>query len=108
MDTCTMKIEVTAFRNDNDNGLESISASIGVPIESNREVIRKMVDNQELTVHAVEALYNLVGRIRPDWLDDKDTRLKIETYVNGYKWLSCSGHVTMKPEGFIFDPLRAN
>ena len=102
MDTCTMKIEVTAFRNDNDNGLESISASIGVPIESNREVIRKMVDNQELTVHAVEALYNLVGRIRPDWLDDKDTRLKIETYVNGYKWLSCSGHVTMKPEGFTF------
>lgn len=47
MDTCTMKIEVTAFRNDNDNGLESISASIGVPIESNREVIRKIDVEQE-------------------------------------------------------------
>lgn len=39
MNTCTLKFEATAFRNDDDNNLEIFSASISVPVENDDEVI---------------------------------------------------------------------
>lgn len=59
MNTCTLKFEATAFRNDDDNNLESFSASISVPVENDDEVIGNALGEEKLIVHAVAALYNL-------------------------------------------------
>lgn len=68
MNTCTLKFEATAFRENDDNELESLSASISVPVENDDEVIGNMLGEEKLIVHAVAALYNLISDLRPNWL----------------------------------------
>lgn len=103
MNTCTLKFEATAFRNDEDNNLESLSASISVPVENDDEVIGNMLGNKNLIAYVVGELHGLVSYTRRKWMDGKDTSLTLDTYLDGNKYQSHSGLVTMKPEGFIFN-----
>jgi hypothetical protein len=102
MNTCTLKFEATVFRNDDDNNLESLSASISVPVENDDEVIGNTLGDEKLVVHAVAALYNLISDMRPKWLDNEDTSLTLDTYLDGRKCQTRGGFVAMKPEGFTF------
>lgn len=102
MNTCTLKFEATAFRNDDDNNLESLSASISVPVENDDEVIGNTLDDEKLIVHAVAALYNLVSDLRPNWLDGEDTSLTLDIFIDGSEAQSRGGLVAMKGNGFIF------
>ena len=52
MNTCTLKFEATAFRENDDNELESLSASISVPVENDDEVIGNTLGEEKLIVHA--------------------------------------------------------
>jgi len=101
MNTCTLKFEATAFRENDDNELESLSASISVPVENDDEVIGNMLGEEKLIVHAV-ALYNLISDLRPNWLDNEDTSLTLDISIDGRKAQSCGGLVAMKEEGFTF------
>lgn len=103
MNTCTLKFEATAFRNGDDNELESLSASISVPVENDNEVIGNTLGDEKLIVHAVAALYNLISDLRPKWLDNEDTSLTLETFLDDNKCQSCGGLVAMKESGFTFD-----
>lgn len=103
MNTCTLKFEATAFRNDDDNNLESLSASISVPVENDDEVIGNTLDDEKLIVHAVAALYNLVSDLRPNWLDGEDTSLTLDVSLDGVKCQSRGGLVTMTVKGYTFD-----
>lgn len=103
MYACTLKFEATAFREDDDNELESISASISVPVKGEDEDVGKALGNEKLTVHAVGALYDIVSYLRPNWLDNEDTSLTLDISIDGSGVQSRGGLVTMKPEGFIFN-----
>ena len=103
MYTCTMKFEATAFREDDDNELESISASISVPVKGEDEDVGEALGNEKLIVHAVGALYDIVSYLRPNWLDNEDTSLTLDISIDGSKVKSRGGLVAMKPEGFTFD-----
>ena len=102
MNTCTLKFEATAFRENDDNELESLSASISVPVENDDEVIGNTLGEENLIVHAVAALYNLISDLRPNWLDNEDTSLTLDISIDGRKAQSCGGLVAMKEEGFTF------
>lgn len=102
VNTCTLKFEATAFRENDDNELESLSASISVPVENDDEVIGNMLGEEKLIVHAVAALYNLISDLRPNWLDNEDTSLTLDISIDGRKAQSCGGLVAMKEEGFTF------
>lgn len=103
MNTCTLKFEATAFRNDDNNNLESLSASISVPVENDDEVIGNMLGEENLIVHAVAALYNLISDMRPNWLDGEDTSLTLDVSLDGVKCQSRGGLVTMTVKGYTFD-----
>ena len=103
MNTCTLKFEATAFRNDNVYDLESLSASISVPVENDDEVIGNMLGSEDLIVRTIGALCELVSYMRPKWMDDEDTSLTLDAYLDGHKCQTHSGLVAMKPEGFTFD-----
>lgn len=92
----------TAFRENDDNKLESLSASISVPVENDDEVIGNTLGEEKLIVHAVAALYNLISDLRPNWLDNEDTSLTLDISIDGRKAQSCGGLVAMKEEGFTF------
>lgn len=102
MNTCTLKFEATAFRNDDDNNLESFSASISVPVENDDEVIGNALGEEKLIVHAVAALYNLISDMRPNWLDGEDTSLTLDIFIDGSEAQSRGGLVAMKENGFTF------
>lgn len=102
MNTCTLKFEATAFRNDDNNKLESLSASISVPVENDDEVIGNTLGEEKLIVHAVAALYNLISDLRPNWLDNEDTSLTLDISIDDRKAQSRGGLVVMKKNGFIF------
>ena len=85
MSTCTLKFEATAFRENDDNELESLSASISVPVENDDEVIGNTLGEEKLIVHAVAALYNLISDLRPNWLDNEDTSLTLDISIDGRK-----------------------
>lgn len=102
MNTCTLKFEATAFRNDDNNNLESLSASISVPVENDDEVIGNMLGEENLIVHAVAALYNLISDMRPNWLDGEDTSLTLDISIDGSEAQSRSGLVAMIENGFTF------
>lgn len=102
MNTCTMKFEATAFREDADNKIESLSASISVPVENDDEVIGNTLGEEKLIVHAVAALYNLISDLRPNWLDNEDTSLTLDISIDDSKVQSRGGLVAMKEDGFTF------
>lgn len=103
MNTCTLKFEATVFRNDDDNNLESLSASISVPVENDDEVIGNTLGDEKLVVHAVAALYNLISDMRPNWLDNEDSSLSLDVSLDGVKCQSRGGLVTMTVKGYTFD-----
>lgn len=91
------------FRNDDDNNLESFSASISVPVENDDEVIGNALGEEKLIVHAVAALYNLISDMRPSWLDNEDSSLTLDVSLDGVKCQSRGGLVTMTVKGYTFD-----
>lgn len=103
MYTCTLKFEATAFREDDDNELESISASISVPVKGDDETVEETLSNEKLIVRTVVALYEIVSCLRPNWLDNEATSLTLDISIDGSEVQSRGGLVTMKPEGFIFN-----
>lgn len=103
MYTCTLKFEATAFREDDDNELESISASISVPVKGDDETVEETLSNERLIVRTVVALYEIVSYLRPNWLDNEATSLTLDISIDGSEVQSRGGLVTMKPEGFIFN-----
>ena len=102
MNTCTLKFEATAFRENDDNELESLSASISFPVEYDDEAIGEALADQDLMAYVVGELHDLVVRMRPDWLDNEDTSLTLDISIDGRKAQSCGGLVAMKEEGFTF------
>ena len=103
MNTCTLKFEATAFRENDDNELESLSASISVPVENDDEVIGNMLGEEKLIVHAVAALYNLISDLRPNWLDNEDTSLTIKAFLDDAECQTFKGLVAMKEDSYTFD-----
>lgn len=103
MYTCTLKFEATAFREDDDNELESISASISVPVKGDDETVEETLSNEKLIVRTVVALYEIVSYLRANWLDNEATSLTLDISIDGSEVQSRGGLVTMKPEGFIFN-----
>lgn len=103
MYACTLKFEATAFREDDDSELESVSASISVPVKGEDEDVGEALGNEKLIVHAVGALYDIVSYLRPNWLDNEDTSLTLDISIDGNEVKSRGGLVAMKPEGFTFD-----
>lgn len=102
MNTCTLKFEATAFRENDDNELESLSASISVPVENDDEVIGNTLGEEKLIVHAVAALYNLISDLRPNWLDNEDTSLTIKAFLDEAECQTLKGLVAMKEDGYTF------
>lgn len=103
MYTCTLKFEAAAFREDDDNELESISASISVPVKGDDETVEETLSNEKLIVRTVAALYEIVSCLRPNWLDNEAASLTLDISIDGSEVQSRGGLVTMKPEGFIFN-----
>lgn len=103
MNTCTLKFEATAFRENDDNELESLSASISVSVKNDDEVIGNTLSEEKLIVHAVAALYNLISDLRPNWLDNEDTSLTLDISIDDSKVQSRGGLVAMKENGFTFN-----
>lgn len=102
MYTCTLKFEATAFREDDDNELESISASISVPVKGEDEDVGEALGNEKLIVHAVGALYDIVSYLRPNWLDNEDTSLTIKAFLDEAECQTLKGLVAMKEGGYTF------
>lgn len=102
MNTCTLKFEATAFRENDDNKLESLSASISVPVENDDEVIGNTLGEEKLIVHAVAALYNLISDLRPNWLDNEDTSLTIKAFLDEAECQTFNGLVAMKEDSYTF------
>lgn len=59
--------------------------------------------NMELVTYAIGALYNLATYIRPEWIDNEETNLTIDIFIDGTKRQSRNGVVVMKPENYTFD-----
>lgn len=53
--------------------------------------------------YAIGALYNLATYIRPEWIDNEETNLTIDIFIDGTKCQSRNGVVVMKPESYTFD-----
>ena len=99
----TMKIELTATRLLDDDTPYSLTASIGVPVEANDEAIIDALNNDELMVFAVGALYDLVAFMRPQWLDGENTGMVVGVYFGGAECRNSSGFVRMDKKGYSFD-----
>lgn len=53
--------------------------------------------------YAIGALYNLATYIRPEWVDNEETNLTIDVFIDGTKCQSRNGVVAMNPESYTFD-----
>lgn len=103
METNILKFELTATRFLDDNTPDTLTASIGIPVEANDEAVNDALNNDELMVFAVGALYDLVAFMRPEWLDGEDTSMTLETYFGDSKCQTRKGVVAMNDEGYSFD-----
>lgn len=103
MNTCTLKFEATVFHNGDDNTLDSITASIGFPADKENDVIAQTLDDEDLVAYVIGALHDLVAYMRPNWLDNEDTSLSLDVYLDGVKCESRGGLVTMTVKGYTFD-----
>lgn len=65
METNILKFELTATRNLDDNTPDTITISIGIPVEANDEAINDALNNDELVANAVGVLYDLAAYMRP-------------------------------------------
>lgn len=103
MDTNILKFEVTATRRLDDNTPDTLTASIGIPVEADDEVIGDALNSDELIAYAVGVLYDLAAYMRPQWLDGEDTGMTLETYFGKTKCQTRNGFVTMNKKGYSFD-----
>lgn len=103
MESNIIKLDVTATRIDNDNTPNCISVSISTPVKDNDKSVGDIPCNMELITYAVGTLYNLATYIRPEWVDNEETNLTIDVFIDGTKCQSRNGVVVMKPESYTFD-----
>lgn len=99
METNILKFELTASRYLDDSTPDTITASIGIPVEANDEAM----NSDELIAYAVGVLYDLAAYMRPQWLDGEDTGMTIETYFGDSKCQTRNGFITMDKKGYSFD-----
>lgn len=103
METNTLKFELTVGRALDDNTLDTVTASIGIPVEANDEAVNEAMNSDELITYAVGVLYDLAAYMRPQWLDGEDTGMTLETYFGDSKCQTRNGFVTMDKKGYSFD-----
>ena len=103
MESNIIKLDVTATRIGNDSTPDSLSVSISTPVKDNDKLVGDIPCNMELVTYALGALYNLATYIRPEWIDNEETNLTIDIFVDGTKYQSRNGVVVMKPESYTFD-----
>lgn len=103
METNILKFELTATRHLGDNTPDTITISIGIPVEANDEAVNDALNNDELVANAVGVLYDLAAYIRPQWLDGEDTGMSLEVYFGNSICQTRNGFVTMDKKGYSFD-----
>lgn len=103
MESHIIKLDVTATRIGNDSTPDSLSVSISTPVKGNDKSVGDIPCNMELVTYAIGALYNLATYIRPEWVDNEETNLTIDVFIDGAKCQSRNGVVVMKPESYTFD-----
>ena len=103
METNILKIELTATRLLDDNMPDRLTASIGIPVEADDEAINDALNDDELMVFAVGALYDLVAFMRPEWLDGEKTGMTIEAYFGDSKCRTRETYVVMDDGTYSFD-----
>lgn len=99
METNILKFELTATRHLDDNTLDTITASIGIPVEADDDAVNEAMNSDELIAYAVGVLYDLAAYMRPQWLDGENTGMTLETYFGDSKCQTCNGFVTMDKKG---------
>ena len=72
METNILKFELTASRYLDDSTPDTITASIGIPVEANDEAVNEAMNSDELIAYAVSVLYDLAAYMRPQWLDGEE------------------------------------
>lgn len=103
METNTLKFELTVGRALDDNTLDTITASIGIPVEADDDAVNEAMNSDELIAYAVGVLYDLAAYMRPQWLDGGDTGMTLEVYFGDSKCQTRNGFVTMDKKGYSFD-----
>jgi hypothetical protein len=103
METNILKFELTATRHLDDNTLDTITASIGIPVEADDDAVNEAMNSDELIAYAVGVLYDLAAYMRPQWLDGEDTGMTLEVYFGDSKCQTRNGFVTMDKKGYSFD-----
>lgn len=103
MESNIIKLDVTATRIGNDSTPDRLSVSISTPVKVNDKSVGDIPCNMELVTYAVGALYNLATYIRPEWIDNEETNLTIDVFIDDAKCQSRNGVVVMKPESYTFD-----
>lgn len=103
MESNIIKLDVTATRIGNDSTQDRLSVSISTPVKGNDKSVDDIPCNTELVTYAIGALYNLATYIRPEWVDNEETNLTIDVFIDGTKCQSRNGVVVMRPEGYTFD-----
>ena len=95
--------KATATRIGNDSTPDSLSVSISTPVKDNDKSAGDIPYNTELVTYAIGALYNLATYIRPEWVDNEETNLTIDVFIDGTKCQSRNGVVAMNSESYTFD-----
>ena len=103
MKSNVIKLDVTATRIGNDSTPDCLSLSISTPVKDNDKSTGDIPCNTELVTYAISALYNLATYMRPEWVDNEETNLTIDVFIDGTKCQSRNGVVVMKPENYTFD-----
>ena len=80
METNILKFELSVGRALDDNTLDTITASIGIPVEADDDAVNEAVNSDELIAYAVGVLYDLAAYMRPQWLDGEDAGMTLEAY----------------------------
>lgn len=86
-----------------DNTPDTITASIGIPVEADDDAVNEAMNSDELIAYAVGVLYDLAAYMRPQWLDGEDTGMTLEVYFGDSKCQTRNGFVTMDKKGYSFD-----
>lgn len=103
METNILKFELTATRHVDDNTPDTITASIGIPVEADDDAVNEAMNSDELIAYAVGVLYDLAAYMRPQWLDGEDTGMTLEAYFGDSICQTRNGFVTMDKKRYSFD-----
>lgn len=100
METNILKFELSVGRALDDNTLDTITASIGIPVEADDDAVNEAMNSDELIAYAVGVLYDLAAYMRPQWLDGEDTGMTLEAYFGDSICQTRNGFVTMDKKGY--------